>query len=153
MNILEKYNLSEYLHTYITDYTLPTTAVWKSTGKIVLYQHQSKSFQEVVTSDSEFVRFKKIHNVIKPSVIWQAPSTPAELELMHFIIKCSVLIPRKSSEICQNCGFAFTDPLKNIMHIEINRSNSSGIIWSTRFFQTAVYSCPVSTMKNSYIFY
>ena len=67
MNILEKYSLSEYLHKYTTDYTFPTPAVWKRTVKNVLYQHQSKSFQEVVTSDSDFARFKKIHNVIKPN--------------------------------------------------------------------------------------
>ena len=113
MNILEKYNLSEYLHKYTTDYTFPTPAVWKRTVKNVLYQHQSKSFQEIVTSDSDFVRFKKIHTVIKPSVIWQAPSTTAELKRLHFIIKCSVLIPRKSSEICQNCGLEFTDPINH----------------------------------------
>ena len=115
MNILEKYNLSEYLHKYTTNYTFPTPAVRKRTLKNVLYQHQSKSFQEVVTSDSDFVRFKKKHNVIKPSVIWQATSTTAELKLMHFIIKSSVLIPRKSSDICQNCGLEFTDPINHII--------------------------------------
>ena len=44
IKILKKYNLFEYLHNYLTNYTFPTASVWKRTVKNVLYQHQSESY-------------------------------------------------------------------------------------------------------------
>lgn len=46
INIFPKYNISEYLENYITNYTFSTTAVWKRILKNVLYQHQSNCFQQ-----------------------------------------------------------------------------------------------------------
>ena len=80
--ILEKYNLVEYLHNYLTNYTFPTAPVWKRTVKNLLYQHQSKSYRQAISTDSDFVRFKHIQNAIKPSIKWQTASTPTELKLM-----------------------------------------------------------------------
>ena len=110
VNVLARYNLSSYLEKYITDYIFPATAIWKRTVKYALFQHQVKSFQHALEADTDFIRFKKIHGFIKPSILWQAASTPAELKLMRFTIKCSVLIPREVTEVCRNCGIVFTDP-------------------------------------------
>ena len=90
VTVLARYNLSSYLEKYIADYSFPATAIWKRTVKYALFQHQVKSFQLAMESDTDFIRFKQIHDFIKPSILWQAASTPAEVKLMHFTIKCLV---------------------------------------------------------------
>ena len=74
--------------------------------------------------DTDFVRFRKIHNVIKP-IIWQVANMPTELKLMHFIVKRSVLV----SEVCRNCGLDISDPLKHIITSYISTLNVRTVFW------------------------
>ena len=129
LNILAKYNLANYLNDYITNNTFPSTAVWKRTVVNVLYQYHVKFFQKAMASDTDFVRFMKIHNVIKPTIIWQVANTPTELKLTHFIVKWSVLIPRQVSEVCRNCGLEFSYPLKHITTPSISILNVRTVFW------------------------
>ena len=80
-------------------------------------------------SDTDFIRFKKIHDFIKPSILWQCAGTPAEGKLMHFTIKCLVLIPREVTEVCRNCGIVFTDPLSHITTSCIATLNVRTTFW------------------------
>ena len=129
VNVLARYNLSSYLEKYITDYIFPATAIWKRTVKYALFQHQIKPFQHNMEADTDFIRFKKIHYFIKPSILWKAASTPAEVKLMHFTITCSVLIPREVTEVCRNCGIVFTDPLSHITTSCIATLNVRTTFW------------------------
>ena len=129
VTLLARYDLSSYLEKYIADYSFPATAIWKRTVKFALFQHQVKSFQLAMESDTDFIRFKKIHDFIKPSILWQAASTPAEVKLMHFTIKCLVLIPREVTEVCRNCGIVFTDPLSHITTSCIATLNVRTTFW------------------------
>ena len=129
VNVLARYNLSSYLEKYITDYIFPATPIWKRTVKYALFQHQIKPFQHNMEADTDFIRFKKIHYFIKPSILWKAASTPAEVKLMHFTITCSVLIPREVTEVCRNCGIVFTDPLSHITTSCIATLNVRTTFW------------------------
>lgn len=69
VNVLARYNLSDYLEKYITYYIFPATAIWKRTVKKILFQHQVESFQHAMAVDTDFIRFKKIHDFIKLSIL------------------------------------------------------------------------------------
>ena len=68
--------------------------------------------------------------------IWVSIPTSSECSLtclgmrtMHFIVKCSVLIPRQVSEACWNCDLKFSEPLKHITTSCISTLNVQIVFW------------------------
>ncbi|MEW8547750.1 MAG: hypothetical protein AB2693_29935, partial [Candidatus Thiodiazotropha sp.] len=115
MVILQKYNLTHYIHEYSLNHTFPNVSAWKKIVNNTLFRFESNTFKQTLDTDNDFVRFKEIHNVLRPSIIWRTVTTTAELKLMHFIIKCLVLIPKQETEICPRCDRHYKDPLNHIV--------------------------------------
>lgn len=115
MVILQKYNLMNYIHEYSLNHTFPNTSAWKKIVKNTLFRFETTNFKQTLQTDDDFVRFKEVHDIIRPSILWQTVTTTAELKLMHFIIKCLVLIPKQEIQICPKCDRDYQDPLKHIV--------------------------------------
>ena len=115
MVILQKYNLVNYIHEYSLNHTFPNTSAWKKIVKNTLFRFETNNFKQTLETDDDFVRFKEVHDGIRPSIIWQTVTTTAELKLMHFMIKCLVLIPKQKMQICPKCNLDYQDPLNHIV--------------------------------------
>ena len=115
MVILQKYNLVTYIHEYSLNHTFPNTSAWKKIVKITLFRFGTINFKQSLETDDDFVRFKEVHDVIRPSILWQTVTTTAELKRVHFVIKSLVLIPIQEIQICPKCNRDYQDPLNHIV--------------------------------------
>ncbi len=95
LHIIQKYKLCEFLQTYLNSGSFPSKYQWKNIVISAINSVQYELWNDRVTSDPDFIRFKQIHSNIFISQVWKWPSSTFDLRKAFFIAKLIVTVPIK----------------------------------------------------------
>ena len=103
--VLQKYNLEEYLLSYLATSLFPTKGTWKTIVKHKIRIYYETSWTERVENDADFARFRLIHPAIKMSNIWSISHNKSSFHSALIVARLCTLVPQQNDPIqCLFCG-------------------------------------------------
>lgn len=97
VNILTKYELLDYLIDYISDGLFPNKPTWKIIVNCAIDKEQTQGWRQRIESDSDFSRFRQLHNSIQVAPFIRNAKSFIEIQNSLFICKLWSTIPNSSS--------------------------------------------------------
>uniref|UniRef100_K1Q1L2 Sushi domain-containing protein n=1 Tax=Magallana gigas TaxID=29159 RepID=K1Q1L2_MAGGI len=71
LQLLQTYQLTDYLNTWLSDGSFPSKSAWKSTVRSSVNTHQTLQRIERTAYDPDFFRFNAIFSTSNPFIMWQ----------------------------------------------------------------------------------
>ena len=109
IEILSKYELSQYLLDYIADGHFPCKIVWKSLVQNAINTKQTSEWCERINSDNDFERFQNLHRSIQLTTFWKNSKTFTDISRSYVITKLWTDIPNSTPGECSICNRHFSD--------------------------------------------
>lgn len=126
LQLLQTYQLTDYLNTWLSDGSFPSKSAWKSTVRSSVYTHQTLQRIERTAYDPDFFRFNAVFSTSNPFIMWQYINSYSEIQNLKFTLKLIASKPLQTSIACVLCGHFVTD-----------------------VFSHATISCPALTIQHS----
>jgi len=114
-NIIRKYHLEDFVDSYKNSGLFPNKYHWKNITRDAILHKQQTTWQNSVKNDSDFKRFKEIHNGIKPASVWRIPVTSYDMKLADYVARLWVTVPDENHHICCQCECRYTDLARHIV--------------------------------------
>jgi len=131
LDIVQKYDRSEYITDYLLDGQFPDELQWKKAVSFAVQSYQQQSWTSRVTSDSDFSRFINIHNVVRTAKIWSYPTTSSELRTTFFIAKLISTVPNSNVRICRLCEKQYAQTILYMCPVTVHILSKSKIFGGT----------------------
>ena len=109
INILYKYELHGYLIDFLLDGHFPLKQSWKNIVINCVQSVQTNEWTNRVSSDSDFARFRLIHDSIKIWKPWSNFNSANDLRNSYFIAKLVTEIPNRVDGLCRICKRQYFD--------------------------------------------
>ena len=109
LDIVQKYDLSEYITDYLLDGQCPGKLQQKKAVSFAVQSCQQQSWTSRVTADSDFSRFINIHNAVSTTTIWLYLTNSSELRTSIFMAKLISTVPDSNVKICSVCEKQYTN--------------------------------------------
>lgn len=103
LQILSKYNLSDYLTNYTKYTNFPEKPNWKRIVVDAVNQKHDNDWQARINLDNDFNRFREIHFSVSIASVWQFPTKCSELRTAKFIAKLISSVPDRNEQSCDIC--------------------------------------------------
>jgi hypothetical protein len=103
LNILSKYNLSDFLTNYTKNADFPGKPHWKRIVVDAVNQKHDYDWQTRINLDNDFNRFRRIHFSVSISSVWIFPTNCSELRTAKFITKLISSVPHNNKQSCEIC--------------------------------------------------
>lgn len=120
--------------------------------KNALYEFDILQFKSALNPDTDFIRFRHMHNSIHELSLWKIPHTSKELKLIHFIVKCVALVSQTTRKLCHMCQADFEDTLHHITTACESTLTVRTELWNylvdTLSPNCSIYSCDID---NEYL--
>uniref|UniRef100_A0A8W8MYX4 Sushi domain-containing protein n=1 Tax=Magallana gigas TaxID=29159 RepID=A0A8W8MYX4_MAGGI len=126
LQLLQTYQLTDYLNTWLSDGSFPSKSAWKSTVRSSVNTHQTLQRIERTAYDPDFFRFNAIFSTSNPFIMWQYINSYSEIQNLKFTFKFIASKPLQTSIAFVLYGHFVTD-----------------------VFSHATISCPALTMQHS----
>ena len=107
--ILFKYHLHNYLLDYLYEGKFPCKGQWKNIVNNAWDLVQSNDWTSRISSDSDFDRFKNIHNSVEIFNYLRYARSSGEIRNFYLILKLITDIPDDTHKLCVVCNREFTD--------------------------------------------
>ncbi|OOZ37539.1 RNA-directed DNA polymerase, partial [Solemya elarraichensis gill symbiont] len=114
-DILSRYNLTQYLTSFMETNGFPTKNVWKRIVKNRIRHTENTLLRTRINHDSDFARFRDVHNEYKPLVHWQISKTANDKRKTFLLCKALSQIPQNIHQICEKCDRPFRDTLRHLV--------------------------------------
>jgi len=117
LNIIEKYDLSEYLKYFLGGNKFESRQNWKKIVSSHVHTKQEELWKARMTYDSDFNRFVLFHHCLEAHPLWRLGIKHPELkESIIFSVKLAVTI-RDQTDIpsCHKCGKLYQDTAIHIV--------------------------------------
>lgn len=115
--LVQKYNLQEYVQTYLRSSIFPSKLQWKNIIQSKINHFYEIEWHERLQADADFNRFKTLHPSLEMSVIWKltldistAPASFLVARLWSKVHKCE-----SEYEQCLFCSTYTTDIYKHVV--------------------------------------
>ena len=103
--ILKKYNLEEYIHSYLETSIFPSKYTWKAVIKPKTCSFYETAWNEKVGNDADFARFRLIHPELILSNIWTVGLDKSSAHAVVLVARLWTLLPQANDqEKCLLCG-------------------------------------------------
>lgn len=117
LEILERYDLLQFIQQFIQDGLFPRKNLWKSTVNKAIMTYEQKNYADKLRSDPDLEHFFQIHpGIHEPSRIWKAaqlcPRWKVQLNSMAKVLTVS---RENDLTLCEFCGKFFTDIVAHII--------------------------------------
>ena len=115
--ILRRYQLDEYVTTYITSSKFPSKHQWKTLISRKITQRYEGEWSQRVQNDSDFNRFKLLHPRLEMSVVWKLPLNKSIASVAFLVSRLWSKVTQQipSIEQCNLCKAATSDIWKHIV--------------------------------------
>ena len=112
VNILQKYNLTNFLDVFLANGPFPPIQIWKRIVRNEIQTKELADWNQRLCDDNDFRCFRQIHKTLQPHPAWTvALNNPHLRKHAHYVVSLCCLINDKDSTIlCEKCGKMFKDP-------------------------------------------
>ena len=114
MNILFQYKLSEYILDFVLEGFFPSKQVWKNIVILAVQEHQRSEWLIRISNDTDFIRFRNIHNEVEVARFWTKSSSAVEIRNSYMITKLITEIPNNAQSICEICNREYLDFYRHV---------------------------------------
>jgi len=101
LNILSKYNLSDFLTCYTRNADFPEKPHWKRIVVDAVNQKHDYDWQTCINLDNDFNRFREIHFSVSIANVWKFPTNCSKLRTGKFIAKLISSVPHNNEQSCE----------------------------------------------------
>ena len=115
--ILRRYQLHEYVTTYITSSKFPSKHIWKNLVSRKINQWFEGEWSQRLQNDPDFDRFKILHPRLEMSVVWKLPLNKSIASVAFLVGRLWSKVTQQppSIEVCNLCKAATYDTRKHIV--------------------------------------
>jgi hypothetical protein len=107
--ILIKYNLIQYLKSFIEAGQFPGKKDWKYIVKQSVHLKHTEEWRNRIEHDRNFRMFKIFHNTIAPIKLWKFDFSFDEVPLIRFLAKLWTIPPVSVNETCRICQATYNN--------------------------------------------
>ena len=113
-NILAKYNLGNYLNTYVNTGIFPPSQSWKSIVKQSIKSNEELLWYQT-SCNQDFENFTYVHPVLRESIIWHVCKNDYKMRFYcQNVIEMLSFFNRNSQEcLCSCCGILYKDVIRH----------------------------------------
>lgn len=101
--ILIKYNLLQYLRSFVEVGQFPGKKDWKYIVKQSIHHQHTEEWRNRMEADPDFRIFKIFHNIISPIKLWKFDFSFDEVPLIRFLAKLWTIPPIYLGQTCRVC--------------------------------------------------
>lgn len=109
VEILDKYGLAEYILDYILDGEFPPKPSWKLIVNCAIATYQNDKWRSRIEIDSDFTRFRQLHEDISITSLWTEAKTASEIRQSYVLTKLWTDKPYSSKGTCGQCNRSYDD--------------------------------------------
>ncbi|KAK3098283.1 hypothetical protein FSP39_017953 [Pinctada imbricata] len=113
--LLSKYSLMEHICAYIFYGSFPQKVTWKRLVKNAIHEYHNRAWSIRTSADTDFTRFRALHNAIGPAFIWSSSTNFQETQLAYFIAKLWASPPVSERGTCPICTNSYFDMFVHIV--------------------------------------
>jgi len=115
VRVLNKYNLYDYLYTYITGSDFPDKTAWKAIVRLEIERVEQSSWRNGL-SEKNVVRYQRIQPQLQSSLLYKClrNNLKQRHSIMHIIMFLTI-IEHDEPMLCTACGQIVTDSVEHVM--------------------------------------
>ena len=132
LQILQRYDLEQYLQQFIQKGCFPGKVQWKGIVQKAIMTYEQNKYVQKLGSDPEFVHFLHMHPAIhEPSRIWRAAQICPKWSLQLQSMAKVVTVSREAAPIlCELCGRFYTDIVAHFVTACDSTHNEVEELWN-----------------------